>query len=418
MFDYRNGVLHADDIALPAIAAAHGTPSWVYSQTMLEQRYRRIEAALAGTGTLICYALKANSSQAVIATLARLGAGADIVSGGELARALAAGVPAGKIVFAGVGKTEAEMAAALEAGVLQFNVESESELRALSRVAQQAGKTAPVALRVNPHVDANTHAKITTGTAENKFGIEFPQAPAVAQLARTLPNLSLECIAVHIGSQLTSIDPYRAAFARVAELARALLGDGHRLKRIDCGGGLGLAYQPDAQAPDLAAYAAAVREHLAPLGLALIVEPGRWLAGPCGVLLTRVIYLKQGTTRRFVIVDAAMSELIRPTLYEAYHEILPVLTRAGAEPQRVDVVGPICESGDYLARERMLAAPREGDLLAIMNAGAYAAVMSSTYNARPLAPEIMVRGRDLAVVRKRETIAELIARESLPAWPA
>lgn len=418
MFDYRDGVLHADDIALPAIAAAHGTPCWVYSQTLLEARYRQFAAAMAGTKTLICYAIKANSCQAVIASLARLGAGADIVSEGELARARAAGVPANKIVFAGVGKQESEMAAALDAGVLQFNVESEPELRALSRVAQAKGKTAPVALRVNPHVDANTHAKITTGTAENKFGIEFPQVPAIARLARELPGLSLDCIAVHIGSQLTSVAPYRAAFARVAELAGALNAAGHRLRRIDCGGGLGLAYAPDAQAPDLAAYAEAARETLAPLGLDLIFEPGRWMAGPCGVLLTRVIYVKQGTTKRFVIVDAAMSELIRPTLYEAYHEILPVEARTGGERSRVDVVGPICESGDYLARDRAMADPREGDLLAIMNAGAYAAVMSSTYNARPLAPEIMVRGSDHAVVRPRETIQALIARESLPAWMA
>ena len=416
-FHYRDGVLHADDVPLDRIAAEHGTPCWVYSASALERRWQEFASAFAGVDAIICYAVKANSNQAVIATLARLGAGADIVSAGELARARAAGVPAGKIVFAGVGKTEAEMAAALDEGVLQFNVESEPELRSLSKVAAARGKVAPVALRVNPDVDAQTHAKITTGKSENKFGIEIERAREVARIARGLPGISLDALAVHIGSQLTAVEPFRAAFARLVDLARTLAADGIRLKRLDLGGGLGVAYNPQInQVPDLAAYAAAVREVARASGLPVVLEPGRWMVADAGVLLARVIRVKDGLAKRFLIVDAAMNELIRPTLYDAFHAVLPV-AKHGHQPHGMfDVVGTVCESGDVLALARDLPVLDEGELVALRHAGAYGAVMSSTYNARPFAPEVMVRGQAVAVVRPRQTVEELIARDKLPDW--
>lgn len=416
-FTYRDGALHADDVPLDRIAAAHGTPCWVYSASALERRWQEFTAAFAGVDALVCYALKANSNQAVIRTLARLGAGADIVSAGELARARAAGVPAAKIVFAGVGKTEAEMAAALDEGVLQFNVESEPELRSLSRVAVAKGTVAPVALRVNPDVDAQTHAKITTGKSENKFGIEIDRARDVARIARGLPGISLDAVAVHIGSQLTAVDPFRTAFGRLIELVGTLAADGIRLKRLDLGGGLGVAYNPQLnQQPDLAAYADAVRAAAKATGLPVVLEPGRWMVADAGILLARVIRVKDGLARRFVIVDAAMSELIRPTLYEAFHAVLPVIKHGHVPHGTFDVVGPICESGDVLALARELPVLAEGELVALRHAGAYGAVMSSTYNGRPLAPEIMVRGADVAVVRARQTVEELIALDRLPSW--
>jgi diaminopimelate decarboxylase len=415
-FQYKNGVLHAEDVPLPAIAARHGTPAYVYSSAALTGRYRDFTAALAGLPVTVCYALKANSNQAVIATFARLGAGADIVSAGELKRALAANVPPQKIVFAGVGKTEAEMALALDAGILQFNVESEPELRALSRAAQAAGRSAAVCLRINPDVDAQTHAKITTGKSENKFGIEIVRAGEIADLAARLPGVVLEAVGLHIGSQLTSIEPFRAAFARLAELARTLLGRGHRLRRIDFGGGLGVSYGNGA-GPDLEAYAQAVRDAVRGLDLDIILEPGRFLVADAGVLLTRVIYMKDGVTKRFAIVDGAMNDLIRPTLYEAWMPIQPVAEAApGAAASPVDVVGPICESGDYLALDRRLPPLAAGDLIAIGAAGAYGAVMASTYNSRPLAPEILVNGAETAVIRPRESLDALIAADRLPPW--
>jgi diaminopimelate decarboxylase len=417
-FQYKNGVLHAEDVPLPAIASCHGTPSYVYSAAALTRRYRDFIAALAGLPVTICYALKANSNQAVIATFARLGAGADIVSAGELKRALAAGIAPKKIVFAGVGKTDAEMAFALDTGIQQFNVESEPELRALSRVAQALGRNAAVCLRVNPDVDAKTHAKITTGKSENKFGIEIARAGEVADLAARLPNIELEAVGLHIGSQLTSIEPFRAAFARLAELARALMGRGHALRRIDFGGGLGVSYGNGAS-PDLAAYAQAVRDATRGLDLDIILEPGRYLVADAGILLARVIYMKDGVTKRFAIVDAAMNDLIRPTLYEAKHEIWPVSeAAAGVAPVTQDVVGPVCETGDYLALNRTLPPFAAGDLVAFMTAGAYGAVMSSTYNSRLLVPEVLVKGADWSVVRPRLTYADLIALDRLPEWLA
>jgi diaminopimelate decarboxylase len=415
-FAYRAGELQVEDVRLADIAAMHGTPSYVYSSAALLARYRAYVEAFRGLDPLICFALKANSNQAVIATFAREGAGADIVSLGELKRALAAGVPPRKIVFAGVGKTAEEMHAALAADILQFNVESESELRLLAAVATSMGRRAPVALRVNPDIDAKTHAKITTGTAENKFGIDFAQARDIAALARGLPGIALEALSVHLGSQLTDIAPFRAAFARLGTLARELNATGAKLKRLDFGGGVGVVYRDEAP-PDLGAYAGAVRAALDGLDVEVVLEPGRYLVADAGVLLARVVHVKHGVAKRFVIVDAAMNDLIRPTLYEAWMPILPVREPArGAGSTPADVVGPICESGDYLARDRDLPPLAAGDLIVVGVAGAYGAVMSSTYNTRPLPAEILVLGRDVALVRPRQDIESLIAADRLPAW--
>ena len=415
-FAYRRGGLHAEDVPLERIAAEVGTPVYVYSTATLLARYRDFERAFAGLKATICYALKANGNQAVVATLARAGAGADIVSEGELKRALAAGVAPERIVFAGVGKSEGEMRAALAAGIKQFNVESEPELRLLSRVARTAGRIAPVNLRINPDVDANTHAKITTGRTENKFGIDIASVDRVAALARELPGLELRGLAVHIGSQLTSVSPFRDAFARLGEVARRLIGNGHRITNLDFGGGVGIPYDRDAP-PDLGDYAAAVRDAVAGLDVEIVLEPGRFLVAEAGVLLSRVIYMKDGGVKRFAIVDAAMNDLIRPTLYEAFHPIRPVREPLPhADPVVVDVVGPICESGDVLASDRPLPPLDAGDLIAIGAAGAYGAVMASTYNARPLVPEVLVDGDRFAVVRPRQTHEELIALDRLPPW--
>jgi diaminopimelate decarboxylase len=417
-FTYRDGQLHAEDVPLAAIAERHGTPTYVYSTAVLRARYRAYVDAFADLAPVVCYALKANSNQAVIATFAREGAGADIVSLGEMKRALAAGIPASRIVFAGVGKTAEEMRAALAAGIMQFNVESEPELRMLSGVAEAMGTKAPVALRVNPDVDAGTHAKITTGKAENKFGIEMAQAPDVAALARSLPGIALEALSVHIGSQLTAMAPFRTAFARLGDLARRLNATGPRLRRLDFGGGVGVVYR-DETPPDLAAYAAAVREAVAGLDVGIVLEPGRSLVAEAGVLLARVIRVKEGTAKRFAIVDAAMNDLIRPTLYEAWMPIMPVRApREGANLSPMDVVGPICETGDYLARDRDMPPLADGDLVVVGAAGAYGSAMGSTYNSRPLAAEVLVSGSRTALVRPREDIEAIIARESLAPWQA
>ena len=417
-FTYRDGQLHAEDVPLSAIAERHGTPTYVYSTAVLRARYRAYVDAFADLAPVVCYALKANSNQAVIATFAREGAGADIVSLGEMKRALAAGIPASRIVFAGVGKTAEEMRAALAAGIMQFNVESEPELRMLSGVAEAMGTKAPVALRVNPDVDAGTHAKITTGKAENKFGIEMAQAQDVAALARSLPGISLEALSVHIGSQLTAMAPFRAAFARLGDLARRLNATGPGLRRLDFGGGVGVVYR-DETPPDLAAYAAAVREAVAGLDVGIVLEPGRSLVAEAGVLLARVIRVKEGTAKRFAIVDAAMNDLIRPTLYEAWMPIMPVRApREGANLSPMDVVGPICETGDYLARDRDMPPLADGDLVVVGAAGAYGSAMGSTYNSRPLAAEVLVSGSRTALVRPREDIDAIIARESLAPWQA
>ena len=417
-FGYRNGQLHAEDVPLAAIAAEVGTPFYCYSTATLTRHFRVFADAFAGDDALVCYSLKGNSNQAVVATLARLGAGADVVSEGELRRALAAGIPAARIVFSGVGKTEREMAFALEAGIHQFNVESEPELQALSRVAAGMGRRAPVAFRVNPDVDAKTHAKISTGKKENKFGIAWEDARAVYARAAALPGIEVVGVDVHIGSQLTSLDPFAAAFGRIADLVRVLREDGHAISRVDLGGGLGVPYDSEAEAPPQPSeYAGIVRRAFAGLDCELIFEPGRLIVGNAGILVSKVIYVKDQGSRRFVIVDAAMNDLIRPSLYDAFHEIVPVMEPApGANKAPVDVVGPVCESGDSFALERPMPAVEAGALVAFLTAGAYGAVMASTYNSRLLVPEVLVNGADWAVVRPRQTYEELIGQDRVPAW--
>jgi diaminopimelate decarboxylase len=417
-FAYHAGALDAEGVPLSRIAEAVGTPVYIYSTSILKERFERFQRAVAGLDALICYALKANDTLAVVSFLGTLGAGADVVSAGELAIAKAAGVAPQKIVFAGVGKSRAEMEAGLAAGILQFNVESLPELESLDAVAQAMGRKAPVALRINPDVDARTHAKITTGKSENKFGIALDEAVEATRRARQMPGIDFTGLAVHIGSQLTDIEPFRRAFTKVVELALALKASGVPLKRLDLGGGLGLSYAQEAP-PTPEAYARMVGEVTSPLGLPLIFEPGRHLVGEAGLLLTRVLYVKQGASRRFVIVDAGMNDLIRPTLYDAYHAILPVKEPAeDASSERVDVVGPVCESGDIFAEQRPLPPIFGGDLLAIGSVGAYGSVMSSSYNARPPAAEVMVKDDCFEVIRPRASIEDLIARDRLPTWLA
>ena len=423
-FDYRNGTLHAEGVSLTEIAAKVGTPFYCYSTAALEGQYRALDSAFAGTDHLVCYAVKANSNQAVLATMARLGAGMDVVSAGELKRARAAGVPADRIIFAGVGKTRDEMAYAINERILGFNVESAAELDALSSVASELGRTARVALRVNPDVDTKTHAKISTGKSENKFGIPYGQAPELMDKARGLPGIAAVGIHMHIGSQITDkkLTPFRDAFRLMRELTMELRQRGHVLEHLDLGGGLGVSYTLDNQpTPQPADYAAVAREALGDLGLKLVLEPGRLLVGNAGVLVSRVIFVKDSAknveSRRFTIVDAAMNDLIRPTLYEAHHEIWPVDASLRDKPSIVqDVVGPVCETGDYLALERRLPPFAAGELLAVMTAGAYGAVMASTYNTRPLVPEVLVRGKEWAVVRPRMDVEAIIALDRLPGW--
>ena len=417
-FHYRSGRLHAEEVDLARLAAEVGTPFYCYSTATLERHYRVFAEAFAQDGALVCFAMKANSNQAVLATLGRLGAGMDIVSGGELARALAAGIAPRKIVFSGVGKTREEMAAALKAGILCFNVESEPELAQLSEVATGLGVVAPVSVRVNPDVDALTHAKISTGTYENKFGIPITRAREVYARAAALPGLAVHGIDMHIGSQITDLAPFSDAAARLCDLARTLMADGHALKHIDFGGGLGIPYRDDnAPPPDPAALAATLRPHFAPLGLRPVFEIGRMIAGNAGILVTKVLYVKRGEGRTFVIVDGAMNDLIRPTLYDAFHALRPVNEPAADAPRLVaDVVGPVCESGDYLAKGREMPEPAPGDLIAVMSAGAYGAVQAGTYNTRPLVPEVLVRGAEAAVVRPRQEVEAIIALDKMPAW--
>ena len=419
-FDYHDGRLHAEQVPLADIAEAVGTPFFCYSSGALEHAYRRFADSLSSLDATICYALKANANLALVSTFARLGAGADVVSEGELRRALEAGVPADRIVFAGVGKSAAEMAAGLEAGILQFNVESLPELELLNEIAVARGQTAPVSLRVNPDVDARTHEKISTGKAENKFGIDLDQAPKAARLANQMPGIRLAGLAVHIGSQLTDITPYRGAFERLIALYKELRAEGLPLERLDLGGGLGIVYRDEAP-PPVEAYAALVRELTDGLDVRLIFEPGRLLVGNAGLLVTRVLYAKTSGTRRFAVVDAAMNDLIRPTLYDAWHEIKPVAraesdANSGQADQLYDVVGPICETSDTFARQRPLPKVESGDLLAICSTGAYGAVMSSSYNMRLLAPEVLVRGADHAVVRPRQDYASLLGQDRLAPW--
>jgi diaminopimelate decarboxylase len=417
-FHYRNGELHAEDVALSRIAAAIGTPFYCYSTATIERHYQVFSGAFAKEDALICYSVKANGNLAVLRTLARLGSGADIVSGGELRRALEAGVPAEKIVFSGAGKSREEMFDALQAGILQFNVESEPEMLALNEVAKAAGRTACIAIRVNPDVDAKTHAKIATGKSENKFGIPFARARDAYAMAARLPHLRITGIDVHIGSQLTELAPFRAAFTRIREIVEELRADGHAITRVDLGGGLGIPYERSNANPPLPTdYAAMVAEVFKGLGCQLIFEPGRLIVGNAGVLVTRVLYVKQGESRQFAIADAAMNDLIRPTLYDAYHEIWPVREAVPGTPHlRYDVVGPVCETGDSFASNRDLPPLGEGDLLAILSAGAYGAVQSGTYNARLLIPEVLARGAEFAVVRPRQTYEQLLGLDRMPPW--
>ncbi len=417
-FSYRGGVLHAEGVSLARIAEEVGTPFYCYSTATLERHNRVLSEAFAGTDHLICFAVKANSNQAVLRTMARMGAGMDVVSEGELRRARAAGVPADKIIFAGVGKTRQELAYAVNEGVLGFNVESEPELVALSEVAAQQGKTARIAIRVNPDVDARTHAKISTGKAENKFGIPYLDAPRLYAQAARLPGIKIAGIHMHIGSQITDLMPFRDAFRLMRELVIDLRREGHELEHLDIGGGLGVPYRGTNDVPPHPdEYAALVKAALGDLGLKLILEPGRMIAGNAGVLVSRVIYSKVGAAKTFAIVDAAMNDLIRPTLYEAYHDIWPVReAKLNLERQVQDVVGPVCETGDYLALDRALPPLEPGDLIAVMTAGAYGAVMSSTYNSRLLVPEVLVRGDRYAVVRPRPTYDDLIGLDIIPDW--
>jgi diaminopimelate decarboxylase len=417
-FAYRNGVLHAEAVNLTSLADAVGTPFYCYSTATLQRHYRVFADAFADVPSLVCYSVKANSNQAVIATLAKLGAGADVVSGGELKRALAAGVPRDKIMFSGIGKTAAELAAALEENVLCVNVESEPELELLSSIAASKGRTANVSVRVNPDVDAKTHAKIATGRAEDKFGIPISQARAVYAQAAKLSGLRVVGVDMHIGSQITELSPFDDAFALLSDFVRTLRADGHVISHVDLGGGLGIPYQDDNEPPpDPSAYAEVVKRATRGLDCKLIFEPGRLIVGNAGILVTRVLYLKRGETKTFVIVDAAMNDLIRPTLYEAFHEIQPVSEpRPDGRRTFADVVGPVCESGDFLALDRDIAAPKPGDLLAVMTAGAYGAVQSGTYNTRPLIPEVLVRDSEWALVRPRLEADQLIAFDRLPPW--
>jgi diaminopimelate decarboxylase len=417
-FSYADGRLRAESVPLERIAEAVGTPCYVYSTATLTRHYRAFADAFADLNATICFAMKANGNQAVLRLLGRLGAGMDVVSGGELAMALAAGVPAGRIVFSGVGKTEAELEAALRAGVHQINVESEPELDALDAVARRLGTRAPVAIRVNPDVDAATHEKITTGRAENKFGIEWTEARAVLRRAMTLEGIAVQGVAVHIGSQILDLAPFEAAFRRVRDLVALLRADGVTVDRLDLGGGLGVPYRDeDTEPPPPAAYAEVVRRTVGDLGCALTIEPGRAIAGNAGVLLSKVIYRKEGLSRTFLIVDAAMNDLMRPALYDAHHAIWPVqASPPEVERTAVDVVGPVCESGDTFARGRRLPPLESGDLIAFMTAGAYGAVMANQYNGRPLAPEVLVDGDRFHIVRRRPTLAELTALDDVPPW--
>ena len=417
-FLYKNGVLHAEDVAIPDIVASVGAPFYVYSTATLTRHFQLFDDALAGMDHLVCYAMKAASNQAILQTLAKLGAGMDVVSGGEYARARAAGVPGERIVFSGVGKTRDEMRLALTGGIRQFNVESEPEMAVLSAVATEFGVKAPITIRVNPDVDAKTHAKIATGKSENKFGIPISRAREVYAQAAALPGIDVIGIDVHIGSQLTQLEPFELAYQKVAELTELLRADGHNIRRLDLGGGLGIPYTRSNEAPPLPIdYGAMVKRVLGHLNCEIEIEPGRLIAGNAGILVSQVIYVKEGEDRKFLILDAAMNDLIRPAMYDAHHDIEPVIEpQAGAERATYDVVGPVCESGDTFAKGREMAQMNAGDLVAFRSAGAYGAVMSSEYNTRPLIPEVMVNGSEFAVIRSRPSFDEIINRDTIPEW--
>ncbi|NDW45219.1 diaminopimelate decarboxylase [Ruegeria sp. PrR005] len=417
-FLYRDGALYAEDVPLTDIAAAVGTPFYVYSTATLLRHFQLFDEALEGTDHLVCYAMKAASNQAILRTLAQAGAGMDVVSMGEYLRAKAAGVPGEKIVFSGVGKTAEEIRVALEGGVRQFNVESEPEMEAINAVALSLGKVAPITIRVNPDVDAKTHAKIATGKSENKFGIPIARASAVYAHAAALPGLEVVGIDVHIGSQLTDLAPFEAAYRKVADLTERLRAEGHDIRRLDLGGGLGIPYTRSNEAPPLPLdYGALIKRTLGHLGCEIEIEPGRLIAGNAGLMVSKVIYVKSGEGRDFLILDGAMNDLIRPAMYDAHHDIVPVIEPVpGVEPQPYDIVGPVCETGDTFAKGRLMPPLAAGDLVAFRSAGAYGAVMSSEYNTRPLIPEVLVNGDQFAVIRARPSFDEIINRDTIPSW--
>ncbi len=417
-FLYRDGALFAEDVPLSEIAASVGTPFYVYSTATLERHFKLFDDALNGMEHLVCYAMKAASNQAILKTLAALGAGMDVVSGGEYARAKAAGVPGERIVFSGIGKTREEVHMALSGGIRQFNVESEPEMKVISEIATELGVEVPITIRVNPDVDAKTHAKIATGKSENKFGIPISRAREVYALAASLPGLKVIGIDVHIGSQLTDLEPFEAAYNKVAELTEQLRADGHEISRLDLGGGLGIPYVRSNEAPPSPTdYGALIKKCVGHLGCEIEIEPGRLIAGNAGMMVSEVIYVKSGEDREFLIIDGAMNDLIRPAMYEAYHDIIPVIEpAAGVLPQPYDIVGPVCESGDTFAKGREMPPLKAGDLVAFRSAGAYGAVMSSEYNTRPLIPEVLVKGDQFAVIRARPTFEEMINRDTIPEW--
>lgn len=417
-FDYKNGILHAENVALSDIAKKVGTPFYCYCATAIVSRFQEYQQAFQGTNALIAYALKANSNQAILTLLAKQGAGADVVSEGELRRALTAGIPASRIVYSGVGKTITEMDFALQNNIRCFNVESEPELEQLSKRAVALNKIATVSLRVNPDVDAKTHKKIATGKAENKFGIPISVARNVYKRAATLPAIQVHGVDVHIGSQICDLEPFEQAFSIIANFVHELRSDGHDIKHVDIGGGLGIHYKQDNNPPPSPAeYATIVKKHISPLGVDIIMEPGRNIVGNAGALVSSVLYFKHGADRNFVIIDAAMNDLIRPTLYDAWQNILPI-TQAAVDDTMVqaDIVGPVCETGDYLGLDRCLPKPNTDDLLAIMGSGAYGAVMAGTYNTRLLVPEVLVRDNDFDVIRARQSYDELIGLDQVPDW--
>ncbi len=416
-FAYRNGVLHAEAVSLDTLAQSVGTPFYCYSTATLTRHYQVFSGAFADVDVLVCYAMKANSNQAVIATLAKLGAGADVVSGGELRRARLAGVPADKIMFSGIGKTAAELALAVDENILCINVESEPELEMLSAIAASKGRAAHISVRVNPDIDAKTHHKIATGKAENKFGIPISRAREVYAQAAKLPGVEVTGVDMHIGSQIIDLDPFGNAFALLADFVRILRADGHTIGHIDLGGGLGIPYRDNNEPPPHPGeYAKLVKRATNDLNCRLIFEPGRLIVGNAGILVTRVLFVKHGEAKNFVVVDAAMNDLIRPTLYDAYHEIWPVKEADASRRIRADVVGPVCESGDFLALDRDMPEPKPGELLAVMSAGAYGAVQAGTYNTRPLSPEVLVNGGEWALVRPRLETDQIIALDRMPAW--
>ncbi|MDB4838829.1 diaminopimelate decarboxylase [Amylibacter sp.] len=417
-FLYHKGILHAEDVAITEIAAAVGTPFYVYSQATLMRHFRVFDEALNGMKHLICYAMKANSNIAILKILGNLGAGMDVVSGGEYLRAKAAGISGDKIVFSGVGKTREEMALAIKNGIRQFNVESEAELKVLNEVALSLGAIAPITLRVNPDVDAKTHAKIATGKSENKFGIPISKAQEVYSIAASMKAIDVVGIDVHIGSQLTDLEPFRLAYKKVAELTKMLRQDGHNIRRLDLGGGLGIPYENSNQIPPTPEdYAKVIHETVGDLDCEIEIEPGRLLAGNAGLMVSSVIYNKSGEGRDFMIVDAAMNDLIRPAMYEAYHEIIPVIENTGSpEIRDYDIVGPVCETGDTFANKRALTPVADGEMVAFRSAGAYGAVMASEYNTRPLIPEVLVYGDQFSIIRDRPSIEAIIKRDIIPDW--